>query len=309
LKNPTADLHQAAHLMDWLALSLLNGLSHGLLLFMLSAGLTLIYSLMGVLNFAHASFYMLGAYAAHSLSPILGFWGALLVAPFLVGVLGAWFEEGVLRRVHAQGHVAELLVTFGLAYVAFELVQLVWGKGPVAMVLPDSLQGHWLTPWGTQFPVFRVVMMGMAVAMLLVLAWFWRRTHWGLVVRAAVTHPQAVQALGHNVPQVYRWVFGVGAALAAAAGVMGGHAFVTEPGMAATMGSVVFVVLVVGGVGSLAGAFAASMGLGLLQALAIAAPWSLWGWPLSQFAPILPFALMVLVLIWRPQGLMGDRHA
>jgi branched-chain amino acid transport system permease protein len=124
-----------------------------------------------------------------------------------------------------------------------------------------------------------------------------------------VTHPQAVQALGHNVPQVYRWVFGVGAALAAAAGVMGGHAFVTEPGMAATMGSVVFVVLVVGGVGSLAGAFAASMGLGLLQALAIAAPWSLWGWPLSQFAPILPFALMVLVLIWRPQGLMGDRHA
>jgi branched-chain amino acid transport system permease protein len=239
----------------------------------------------------------------------LGFWGALVVAPFLVGVLGAWFEEGVLRRVHAQGHVAELLVTFGLAYVAFELVQLVWGKGPVAMVLPDSLQGHWLTPWGTQFPVFRVVMMAMAVAMLLVLAWFWRRTHWGLVVRAAVTHPQAVQALGHNVPQVYRWVFGVGAALAAAAGVMGGHAFVTEPGMAATMGSVVFVVLVVGGVGSLAGAFAASMGLGLLQALAIAAPWSLWGWPLSQFAPILPFALMVLVLIWRPQGLMGDRHA
>jgi branched-chain amino acid transport system permease protein len=204
--------------------------------------------------------------------------------------------------------VAELLVTFGLAYVAFEVVQLVWGKGPVAMVLPNSLQGHWLTPWGTQFPVFRVVMMGMAVLMLLVLAALWRRTHWGLVIRAAVTHPQAVQALGHDVPQVYRWVFGAGAALAAAAGVMGGHAFLTEPGMAATMGSVVFVVLVVGGVGSLAGAFAASMGLGLLQAFAIAAPWSVWGWPLSQLAPILPFVLMVLVLIWRPQGLMGARH-
>ena len=294
--------------MDGLALSLLNGVSHGLMLFMLSAGLTLIYSLMGVLNFAHASFYMLGAYAAYSLSPYVGFWGALCLAPLMVGVLGAWFEEVVLRRVHAQGHVAELLVTFGLAYVAFELVQLVWGKGPVAMVLPESLQGHWLTPWGTQFPVFRVVMMGMAVFMLLVLAGLWRRTHWGLVIRAAVTHPQAVQALGHDVPQVYRWVFGAGAALAAAAGVMGGHAFVTEPGMAATMGSVVFVVLVVGGVGSLAGAFAASMGLGLLQAFAIAAPWSVWGWPLSQLAPILPFVLMVLVLIWRPQGLMGSRH-
>jgi branched-chain amino acid transport system permease protein len=294
--------------MDWLALSLLNGLSHGLLLFMLSAGLTLIYSLMGVLNFAHASFYMLGAYAAYSLTPFFGFWGALVLAPLMVGVLGAWFEDRVLKRVHAQGHVAELLVTFGLAYVVYEVVQLVWGKGPVAMVLPDSLQGHWLTPWGTQFPVFRVAMMVMAVGMLLVLAWVWRRTHWGLVIRAAVTHPQTVQALGHNVPQVFRWVFGVGAALAAAAGVMGGHAFVTEPGMAATMGSVVFVVLVVGGVGSLAGAFAASMGLGLLQAFAIAAPGSVWGWPLSQLAPILPFVLMVLVLVWRPQGLMGVRH-
>ncbi len=294
--------------MDWLALSLLNGVSHGLLLFMLSAGLTLIYSLMGVLNFAHASFYMLGAYAAHSLSPWLGFWGALCVAPLLVGVLGAWFESVVLRRVHAQGHVAELLVTFGLAYVVFELVQLVWGKGPVAMVLPVALQGHWATPWGTLFPVFRVAMMVLALLMLLVLAWLWRRTHWGLVVRAAVTHPHAVQALGHNVPQVYRWVFGAGAALAAAAGVMGGHAFVTEPGMAATMGSVVFVVLVVGGVGSLAGAFVASMGLGLLQSLLIAAPWTPWGWPLSPLAPVLPFALMVLVLIGRPQGLMGVRH-
>ncbi len=294
--------------MDWLALALLNGFSHGLLLFMLSAGLTLIYSLMGVLNFAHASFYMLGAYVAHSLTPVFGFWGALVLAPLMVGVLGAWFEDSVLKRVHPQGHVAELLVTFGLAYVVFEVVQLVWGKGPVPMVLPGSLQGHWLTPWGTQFPVFRVAMMVMAVGMLLVLAWVWRRTHWGLVIRAAVTHPQAVQALGHDVPRVFRWVFGVGAALAAAAGVMGGHAFVTEPGMAATMGSVVFVVLVVGGVGSLAGAFAASMGLGLLQALAIAAPWSLWGWPLSQLAPILPFVLMVLVLAWRPQGLMGARH-
>lgn len=294
--------------MDWLALALLNGFSHGLLLFMLSAGLTLIYSLMGVLNFAHASFYMLGAYVAHSLTPVFGFWGALVLAPLMVGVLGAWFEDSVLKRVHPQGHVAELLVTFGLAYVVFEVVQLVWGKGPVPMVLPGALQGHWLTPWGTQFPVFRVAMMVMAVGMLLVLAWVWRRTHWGLVIRAAVTHPQAVQALGHDVPRVFRWVFGVGAALAAAAGVMGGHAFVTEPGMAATMGSVVFVVLVVGGVGSLAGAFVASMGLGLLQALAIAAPWSLWGWPLSQLAPILPFVLMVLVLAWRPQGLMGARH-
>jgi branched-chain amino acid transport system permease protein len=199
LKNPTADLHQAAHLMDWLALSMLNGLSHGLLLFMLSAGLTLIYSLMGVLNFAHASFYMLGAYAAHSLSPFLGFWGALLAAPFLVGVLGAWFEQGVLRRVHAQGHVAELLVTFGLAYVAFELVQLVWGTGPVNYRVPDWLDGPLFTLYGTQFPLYRAFIMAVALAVLALLGLMLRHSRLGLVVQAALTHPQAVQALGAGV--------------------------------------------------------------------------------------------------------------
>ena len=117
--------------MEFYTISLLNGISYGLLLFMLSSGLTLIFSMMGVLNFAHASFYMLGAYFAYTTTALIGFWPALLVAPLLVGVMGAAFERYCLRRVHKFGHVPELLITFGLSYIILELVQLVWGRSSV----------------------------------------------------------------------------------------------------------------------------------------------------------------------------------
>ena len=124
---------------EFFVIALLNGVSYGLLLFMLSSGLTLIFSMMGVLNFAHTSFYMLGAYLAYSLSEVVGFWLALLLAPLAVGVLGALFERYCLRRVHRFGHVPELLVTFGLSYVMVELVQLVWGRSTVPYGLPEAL--------------------------------------------------------------------------------------------------------------------------------------------------------------------------
>ena len=131
--------------MDQVFINLLNGLSSGLLLFMLSSGLTLIFSMMGVLNFAHASFYMLGAYAAYTMSGWLGFWPALLLAPLAVGGLGALFERLALRRVHRFGHVAELLITFGLSYVVLELVQLIWGRTAVPFSPPPGLQGSAFT--------------------------------------------------------------------------------------------------------------------------------------------------------------------
>ena len=126
--------------VEFFVISLLNGVSYGLLLFMLSSGLTLIFSMMGVLNFAHTSFYMLGAYVAYTLSGIIGFWPALFIAPLLVGALGAGFERYSLRRVHKFGHVPELLVTFGLSFLILELVQLVWGRSTVPYALPTLLQ-------------------------------------------------------------------------------------------------------------------------------------------------------------------------
>lgn len=282
--------------MAFITLSLLNGLSYGLLLFLLSAGLTLIWGMMGVLNFAHASFYMLGAYLAYSVSAWLGFWPALLLAPLGVGLLGAVFERLGLRRVRRFGHMSELLITFGLSYIVVEIVQLVWGRSSVDYRVPAALDGPLLTVFDTQFPLYRAFIMAVTLGVLGALALL-VRTRAGLVIRAALTHPDMAQALGHNVPRVFTSVFGAGCALAGLAGVLGGNAFVTEPGMAQALGGVVFVVVVVGGLGSLKGALAASLLIGLLQTLAVALD--------VRAAPVLPYAVMVLMLIFRPHGLAG----
>jgi len=343
--------------MEFFTISMLNGLSYGLLLFMLSSGLTLIFSMMGVLNFAHASFYMIGAYVAYSIAKITGFWPGLVVAPIVVGVLGALFERYCLRRVHKFGHVAELLITFGLSFVVVELVMLIWGRTAVDFPPPPSLRGPAFTlvnssveglrvVWGaapaamcqaadatvrivcSPFPATRGFMMLVALLMLLALWLLLTRTRIGLVIQSALTHPEMVEALGHNVPRVFMLVFGAGCALAGLAGVIGGATFVTEPAMAATVGSVIFVVVVVGGMGSLAGAFVASLLIGVIQTFAVAldysmlnvvrglhiplspgaADFSLFKLSISQVAPILPYLFLVLILIFRPKGLLGTRE-
>ncbi|WP_061537151.1 branched-chain amino acid ABC transporter permease [Collimonas arenae] len=313
--------------MEFTLITLLNGLSYGLLLFLLSSGLTLIFSMLGVLNFAHASFYMLGAYFAYAISAKLGFWPALFLAPLLVGLLGALVERFGLRHVRRHGQVAELLFTFGLSYLAVELVQLVWGKSPLPYAIPAQLDGPLFTFYSTEFPIYRGFMMLLAVLTLLAAAWLLKRSRLGLLIQAALTHPQMVEALGHNVPRIFTLVFGVGCGLAGLAGVVGGNAFVTEPGMAAGVGSIIFVVVVVGGLGSLAGAFIASLLIAILQTFAVALDVSLLGglarlgieidpaaaaYPLlqltlAQVAPILPYLLLVLVMLLRPRGLLGVR--
>ena len=314
--------------VEFFVISLLNGVSYGLLLFMLSSGLTLIFSMMGVLNFAHASFYMLGAYIAYTLSGIVGFWPALFIAPLLVGLLGAAFERYSLRRVHKFGHVPELLVTFGLSYLILELVQLAWGRSTVPYGLPPQLQGPLFSLYGTQFPKSRSFIMLVAVLMLISVWLLLTRTRIGLVIQAALKHPDMVEALGHNVPRIFMLVFGGGAALAGLAGVVGGNTYVTEPAMAASVGSIIFVVVVVGGMGSLAGAFLASLLIGVIQTFAVAMDQSFAGGlqmlgftvtdqtfgyellklTISQVAPILPYLFLVLILIFRPKGLLGTRE-
>ena len=313
--------------MDAILLSLLNGLSYGLLLFMLSSGLTLIFSMMGVLNFAHASFYMLGAYFGYILARYIGFWPALVIAPLAVGALGAFIEKHGLRRVHRFGHVPELLFTFGLSFIILEVVQIVWGRAAVPNPVPAMLDGSVVVA-GVTFSKFRAFMMVVAVLMLGAIYLMLTRTRIGLVIQAALTHPDTVEALGHNVPRVFMLVFGGGSALAGLAGVIGGIAFVTEPGMAASVGSIIFVVTVVGGMGSLAGAFLASLLIGLILTFAVQVDtsiasvlggwgsritpdtflYSVWSLKVSQVAPVLPYLLLVLILIFRPKGLMGTRE-
>jgi branched-chain amino acid transport system permease protein len=313
--------------MEVLLVSLLNGLVYGMLLFMLASGLTLIFSMMGVLNFAHASVYMLGAYFAYDISRHVGFWPALVLAPVLCGAVGALIEMYGLRRVHKNGHIAELLFTFGLAFIIDKAVQMAWGLLPVAYRVPPVLDHPLFTIYGTNFHAYRGFMLLISALMFCAIWLMLTRTRLGLVIQAALTHPEMVGALGHNVPRVFTTVFAGGSALAGLAGVIGGNYLVTEPSMAFTMGPIVFVVVVFGGLGSLAGCFIASLIMGFVQTFAVvfdvslASALALVGikvteasWfgevltiPLPRIGALLPYVMLVLILLFKPRGLMGTR--
>lgn len=303
---------------------LLNGLVYGLLLFMLSSGLTLIVGMMGVLNFAHASFYMLGAYFAYTISVGLGFWPALIAAPLLVGVLGVAVERYGLRAVHRHGKLAELLFTVGLAFIIGEIVPLIWGRIAVPYRVPALLDFPAFSLGGIQYQAYRLFMMAVSVAIFAGLYAALARTRLGLVIRAALTHPDMVAMLGHDVPRVFTLVFGAGCALAGLAGVIGGNAFTTTPGMAEALGAIVFAVVIMGGLGSIPGALIASLAIGLIQTVSITLDMPLGamlghiGLPLdphgalgqitiAHAAPAVPYLMLVLVLALHPRGLMGAR--
>ncbi|MGN6465949.1 MAG: branched-chain amino acid ABC transporter permease [Rhizobiaceae bacterium] len=315
-------------MLEIVFISTLNGVLFGMLLFLMASGLTVIFSMMGVLNFAHASFYMLGAFFGFEISRHIGFWPGLVIAPLLVGGVGMAVERYGLRQVHRHGHVAELLFTFGLTFVIQELVQMVWGKLPVDYRVPPALDFPAFTIFSTQYPAFKIFELAISIAIFPALLLVIKRTRVGLVVQAALTHPDMVGMLGHNVDRVFMLVFGVGGALAAVAGVIAGPALVTQSNMAASLGPILFVVVVVGGLGSLGGAFVASLLIGLLQTFAVASNASLadlfgeltgsglataylsdiWNVTVAQVAAVLPYLLLVLILIFRPRGLMGTRE-
>lgn len=312
--------------MEHLAVAVLNGAIYGLLLFMVSAGLTLIFGMMGVLNFAHASFYMLGAYVAYALVGVVGFVPAVLIAPVIVGGVGVVVERYFLRRVHRHGHAHELLLTFGLSFIIAELIKLFFGNFPVDYRVPASLSFSAFRLGGTDYPVYRLIMGGAALAMFALIYALLTTTRVGIVVRSAIYRPRMAEALGHNVPLVFMGVFGVGAALAGLAGALAGAFYTTNPNMALELGVMVFVVVVIGGLGSLEGAMVASLLIGIVTSLAVGIDASIadllglvglgdWaravGGPLtlqvSSLAATIPFALMLLVLLVRPSGLFGEK--
>jgi branched-chain amino acid transport system permease protein len=313
--------------LEFITISLLNGVTYGLLLFMVSAGLTLIFGMMGVLNFAHASFYMLGAYFAFTITRHVDFWVGLVVAPILVGLIGVLVERYLLRRVHSYGHAHELLLTFGLAFIFEELVKLFYGDFPVNYSMPDYLRFSAFSVFGADYPFYRLFIAMVAIAMFAALYLLLSRTRAGLVVRAAERLPAMAEALGHNVPLVFMVVFGIGAALAGLGGAVAGAFFPTNPNMALELGVIVFVVVVVGGLGSIEGSLIASLMIGVFSSFAVGLNWSLAGlldnvglgmWArdvgglftltLSSISGTVPFLLMLIVLLIRPAGLMGERN-
>lgn len=281
-----------------LPIQVLHGLVYGMLLFLVASGLTLIFGMMGVLNFAHGVLYMLGAYFSFSILMWTGsFWLSLILAPLMVALIGILIERFLLRKVHAFGHAHELLLTFGIAYIVEELVKIIWGSESLLVELPPILSGS-ISLLGAEYPVYRLFILGMSTLVFLLLFIILFKTRAGIIVRAAVANKNMVDALGFDVPMIFLLLFGMGAWLAGLAGVIGGPYLITNPGMAATIIIDLFVVVVVGGLGSIEGALVASLIIGELQSIGILF--------LPQFAIVFQFILMALVLIFRPHGLMGE---
>ncbi|HTS55809.1 MAG TPA: branched-chain amino acid ABC transporter permease [Burkholderiales bacterium] len=277
----------------------LHGMVYGMLLFLVSSGLTLVFGMMGILNIAHAAFYMLGAYLAYTTVAVTGnFWLSLLVAPIVVGLLGAAVERGMLRRIHAFGHAYELLLTFGLFFMMAEAVRWIWGNYTLQVPTPALLTGS-IPLLGSQYPVYRLFILAFSGAICLVMALVLMRSRVGIIIRSAVADGEMVSALGINTQLVALGVFSVGAALAAIAGVIAAPFLQADPSMGAAILTDSFVVIVIGGFGSLLGALLASLMIGELQSFGI-----LW---FPAFAMVFQFLLMAAVLVLRPQGLFGEK--
>jgi branched-chain amino acid transport system permease protein len=278
----------------------IHGLAYGMLLFLIASGLTLIFGMMGILNIAHASFAMLSAYFCFTVTQLTGnFWLSLLIAPVAAGICGVVAERFLLRPVHKQGHLAELLLTVGLMTLILEIVKWFWGTESLVVAIPTSLNGliHWA---GLIYPVYRLFIIGISLLVLAFMAFILFKTRLGMIVRAAVSDPEMVSALGINTPLVFMAVFGIGIWLAGIAGAVAGPLLTVFPGMADLLGMDAFVVVVVGGFGSLGGAFIVALFLGELNAYGIQF--------IPRLAPVLMFTFMALVLAFKPMGLFGERE-
>jgi branched-chain amino acid transport system permease protein len=278
----------------------IHGLAYGMVLFLVASGLTMVFGMMGILNIAHASFFMLSSYFSYQVLSMTGnFWVALIVAPVVAAVVGIVCERLLLRKVHAFGHIGELILTVGIALVILEGVKVFWGTESLSIRVPPILEGR-LALGGLDYPVYRLFVIGLALVVLAILALLLYKTRLGTVVRAAVSDADMVNALGINVPVLFMFVFGVGTWLAGVAGVVIAPILTVFPGLADQMGMDAFVVVVTGGLGSLWGAFLVSIILGELNSYGVQF--------VSQLAPVLMFIFMAIVLAFRPMGLFGERE-
>jgi urea ABC transporter permease protein UrtB len=276
----------------------LNGIAVGMLLLLVASGLSLIFGLMGVINFAHGSLYMFGAYFGLVLFNQTGvFLLALLVAPFLVAGIGVLMEYLTLRPLYGRDPLYQLLLTFGIALILDELVILIWGPNALDFATPSWLGGVFNVA-GTSFPTYRlfVIVLGAIVAGGLYL--FLQRTRYGLVVRAGTANRTMVEASGINVKRAFTVMFAVGAGMAAIGGVAAGPILSVNPGMGVNMVIEAFVVVVIGGLGSFRGSVVGALLAGLTQVFG--------GYYFPSLSSIIIFALMIVVLMIRPSGLFGD---
>jgi branched-chain amino acid transport system permease protein len=275
------------------------GLALGAIYVLVAVGLSLIFGLLGVVNFAHGAFYMLGAYVAVYAYGLTGsFWWCLLLVPLAVGLLGLVAERWLIRPLYGRGVDYPLLLTFGLAYVLVDGVRMVWGVQGEAFATPEALRGAVDLGFGV-FPLYRLFLLGLCAALLLALWLFIEKTRLGLVIRAGARDPLVLKVLGIDVGRVWLLIFGLGTALAGLAGLLAAPLRGVNPEMGGSVLIEAFVVTVIGGMGSLVGAIVAGLLVGVVVAMTTLFQ--------PELAELAIFALMAAVLILRPNGLFGAR--
>ena len=283
--------------LGFLITQCLNALSEAALLFFLGVGLTLIFGIMRIINFAHGAFFMLGAYVGYSTVQLTGsFWGALLMAPLAVGGVGAAFELGILRRLYGRDGSAFLMVTFGLTLVMGEAIRLTWGVAALNVPLPQLLSGI-VFILGEPFPIYRLFLAGAGIVVALAIWQFLERTRLGLLIRATSQNAEMVHALGTDVRLVRSAVFGIGCGLAGIGGVLAAPLVTASLGMAPNAVIDTFVIVIIGGMGSFLGSAIAAVLVGFVQVFGT--------YYFPDFALALMYLLMLLVLVVRPGGLLG----
>ncbi len=281
-----------------LTIHLFNGLVYGALLIVMSSGLALIYGLRRVVNFAHGALYMLGAYLGFSVAQHSNFWVALLVAPAIMAVVGVLLDRYGFRLLQDREPLNVMLVTFGLLLILEDLVVFIWGKANLSLFTPELLNFS-VNLWGNEVPAYRLGVIAVGAAVALGLTLWLRYSRVGLFVRAASTDPVTTSMQGVNTDALSAAVVGLGSALAGLAGVVAGPFLSLSPHMSSDVLIDSFVVVVIGGLGSLAGAFIAALLLGMMQAVGAVY--------LPEVSVLLPFIFMIAILIWKPSGLAGSR--
>ena len=290
-------------------IQLLNGVQYGLLLFLVSSGLTLVFGIMGIINIAHGSFYMIGAYLAWSLTGLIGnFWLAIpagIVVTVLIGMLLEWL---VIRWLYNRDHLYQVLLTYGLILVFEELRSVVWGDDVRGVNIPQILSASIQLTENQSYPVYRLAISAVCLAVAVLMYWVIQRTRLGMMIRAGASNREMVQSLGINIQIVYRVVFAAGVTLAALAGMIAAPVSAVFPGMGNHVLIICFVVVVIGGMGSVKGALIASLLIGLVDTFGKVVSLEVGGVKLlPELSSMTVYVLMAAILLWRPEGLFGRR--
>jgi len=290
-------------------IQLLNAVQYGLLLFLVASGLTLIFGIMGVINLSHGSFYMVGAYLAWSLSQHFGsFWIALPAGILLSVALGMLLEWLFIRHLYRRDHLQQVLLTYGLILIFSELRSILWGDDVHSVAVPSLLAGSIPLTEMLSYPVYRLWLSLVCVVLAGLMYYLIQHTRLGMMIRAGASNRQMTQSLGINIDVLYRFVFALGVALAAFAGMIAAPVSSVFPGMGNQVLIVCFVVVVIGGIGSVKGAMAAALLIGLVDTFGKVLEVEIGGFRvLPELAGMSIYVLMAIVLLWRPEGLFARR--